>query len=227
MRNHEREAWLHERRAAVVTSYDAEAESYDDNPYPTETQTEWVERLLSSCPPAGRVLDAPCGTGKYFELAAGAGLSVVGVDQSGGMLAQAAARGIAERLVQLPLQALDVGPEFDAVMTVDAMENVPPEDWPQVLANLHRAMKPTALLYMTIEEIDQSEIDRAFEELRSNLTPAVRGEVVEGDVASYHYYPPRDLVEQWMTDERLEVVEERLKPEEGGWSYRHLLLRSG
>jgi len=39
--------------------------------------------------------------------------------------------------------------EFDAVMTVDAMENVPPEEWPLVLANLHRAVRPGGYLYLT------------------------------------------------------------------------------
>ncbi len=48
-------------------------------------------------------------------------------------------------------------------MTIDAMENIPPEDWPTVLANLHRAVRPGGMLYVTVEEMDQAEIDAAFE----------------------------------------------------------------
>ena len=38
--------------------------------------------------------------------------------------------------------------------------------------------------------------------------PAVRGEIVEGDVAGYHYYPGRERVLAWIAAEGLEVVTE-------------------
>src|SRR5262245_30881509 len=104
-------------------------------------QREWVARVLSLIPPGGTVLDAPCGTGKYFPMLAAAGHRIVGIDQSPGMLAQARARGIAASLEHRALQDLSYVAEFDAVMTVDAMENIPPEDWPLVLANLRRAVR--------------------------------------------------------------------------------------
>jgi SAM-dependent methyltransferase len=224
-RSLDRQAWLAERRAAVVDSYDAAAPTYDDNPYPIETQLEWVARLLHTCPEDGVVLDAPCGTGKYFSMVAAAGHRVVGLDQSAGMLAQARGQGIASSLEQVGLQELSYVDEFDAVMTIDAMENVPPEDWPRVLANLHRAARPGGLLYITVEECDDSEVDAAFETLIGRGLPAVRGEVTDGDVASYHYYPGRDRVIGWLTAEGLEIVEEGFKQEDG-WGYRHLLLRT-
>jgi cyclopropane fatty-acyl-phospholipid synthase-like methyltransferase len=85
-----------------------------------------VACALGLIEPGGIVLDAPCGTGKYFPLAAAAGHRVVGADQSAGMLAQARARDIASRLDQIALQDLSYAREFDAVITVDAMESVPP-----------------------------------------------------------------------------------------------------
>jgi hypothetical protein len=30
------------------------------------------------------------------------------------------------------------------------MENVPPEQWPLVLANLHRAVRPGGVMYLTV-----------------------------------------------------------------------------
>src|SRR5262249_31176781 len=110
----------------------------------------------------GTVLDGPCGTGKYFPVLAAAGHPVVGADQSAGMLAQARARGIAVALEHVALQDLSYAQEFDAVITVDAMENVAPEDWPLVLANLHRAARPGGVMYLTVEKTDQSEVDQAF-----------------------------------------------------------------
>ena len=221
----DRRAWVDARRAAVVADYDAGAANYDGDPYPNETQQEWVERLLTMCPPGGTVLDAPCGTGRYFSMVADAGLRVVGIDQSSGMLDQARRRGIAIDLEHVGLQELAYVARFDAVMTIDAMENVAPEDWPLVLANLRRAVRPGGHLYMTVEEEDDANVDSAYAALSAAGAPAVRGEVVEGDVAGYHFYPGRQRVIEWIDAAGLEVVDEGFKQEDG-WGYRHFLLQS-
>jgi cyclopropane fatty-acyl-phospholipid synthase-like methyltransferase len=220
----DRRTWLSQRRAAVVAQYDAEAPTYEDNGYPNETQRQWVARLLHECPPGTLVLDAPCGTGQYFAMVAAAGHRVVGVDQSAGMLEPARARQIAVSVEQVGLQELSYASEFGAVMTIDAMENVCPEDWPLVLANLRNAMRADGLLYLTVEEVAESEIDEAFDVLIRRGIPAVRGEIVEGDVAGYHYYPGRDRVLDWVDAAGLHVVDEAFKQEDG-WGYRHFLLR--
>ena len=171
------------------------------------------------------MLDAPCGTGKYFPMVAAAGHQVAGVDQSAGMLAQARARGIAFQLEQLALQDLSYAREFDAVITVDAVENIPPEDWPLVLANLRRAVRPGGVMYLTVEEVEQAEIDQAFQSLSARGLPAVRGEIVEGDVAGYHYYPGREQVVEWFERENLAILDEGFR-RDNGWGYRHFLLRA-
>jgi SAM-dependent methyltransferase len=221
-----RGAWLAERRALVRATYDDEAPTYDDEAdYAVPLQPVFVGRLVETCPPNGRVLDAPCGTGRYFELVTAAGRRVVGIDQSAGMLAKANARGLAEAVQQVGLQELAFDLVFDAAMTIDAMENVPPEDWPLVLANLHRAVRTGGHLYMTIEETDDATIDAAFVEAQARGWPVVRGEVLEGDTAGYHYYPGRAQVMAWLADEGLELVDEAFDQQDG-WGYRHLLLRS-
>ena len=221
----DRHEWLTQRRSAVVASYDGGAATYDLHEYPSDLQQEWVARALSMIPAGGYVLDAPCGTGKYFPVVAAAGHQVVGIDQSAGMLAEADARGIASRLEQVALQDLSYVGEFDATITVDAMENVPPEDWPLVLANLHRALRPGGVMYLTVEEVDQAHIAQAFESLAARGLPAVPGEIVEGDVAGYHYYPGRDQAVEWMEHEGLAIVDETYRQEDG-WGYRHFLLRT-
>ena len=220
-----RQAWLRERRTAVVATYDAEAPSYDDDLYAATSHGAFVERLLATCPAGGTVLDAPCGSGRYFELVRASGRIVVGIDQSAGMLAQARRKGVASRLEQVGLQELTFDGEFDGVMTIDAMENVPPEEWPVVLANLARAVRPGGHLYLTVEEVDESDIDAAFAEAQSRGVPAVRGEITEGDVAGYHYYPGREQVLLWFEAEGLDVVAEAFDQEDG-WGYRHWLVRS-
>jgi SAM-dependent methyltransferase len=219
----DRATWLADRRAAVVAAYNAEARDYDEHEYPSDTQREWIVRVLQRLPPDSTVLDAPCGTGKYFPIVAAAGHRVAGVDQSSGMLEQARARAIAISLERMSLVDLSYRQSFDAVLIVDAMENVPPEEWPLVLSNLHRAVRPGGFLYMTVEEADVAVIEAAFDSLSRAGLPAVRGEVIEGDVAGYHYYPGRDQVLDWIAAEGLEVVEEGFKQEDG-WGYRHFLL---
>jgi ubiquinone/menaquinone biosynthesis C-methylase UbiE len=221
----DRHTWLAERQAAVVADYDGDAANYDDLEYPADMQHAWVRRVLDMIPPGGTVLDAPCGTGRYFALITGAGMQVTGADQSAGMLAQARARDMAVSLEHCRLQDLSYDGTFDAVLTIDALENVPPEDYPTVLANLRRAVRPGGVLYMTVEEQDQSRIDEAFESLTALGMPAVHGEVVEGNVAGYHYYPGRERVLNWLSDAGLDVLDEGYGPE-NSWGYRHFLLRA-
>ncbi len=222
----DRRAWLAERRAATRADYDAEAPEYDTLDYPRDAQEEWVARLLARCRSGGLVLDAPCGTGRYFAQVRGAGARVIGIDQSAGMLTQAVARGLAERVELAGLQELSLDAEVDAVLTIDAMENVPPEDWPRVLANLRRAAKPGAPIYLTVEETtDTPGLEAAYAALTARGLPAVRGEVVDGDVASYHFYPAREQVHGWLADSALDVVDEAYVHARGEWGYRHFLLQ--
>jgi len=142
------------------------------------------------------------------------------------MLNQARAKGIAESLVEVGLQELPFDGEFDGALTIDGLENVPPEDWPLVLANLRRAVKPGAHLYLTVEEADDAEVAEAFEKQSAQGIPVVTGEVIEGDTAGYHYYPGRERVLGWLAEAGFSVVEEDFDQQEG-WGYRHLLTRAG
>jgi cyclopropane fatty-acyl-phospholipid synthase-like methyltransferase len=221
----ERQVWLAERRAALVAGYDADAATYGDDEYPSDMQREWVARVLALIPPGATVLDAPCGTGKYFAMLAAAGARVAGTDQSAGMLAKARVRGIAISLEQTSLQELSYVRRFDAILTIDAMEHIPPEDWPGVLANLHRAARPGGLLYLTVHELERHHLQQAFESLSARGLPAVRGELAEPDTLGYHYCPDRDQAMGWFGQQGLAVADEGFR-RENGWGYRHFLLRA-
>ena len=221
----DRAAWLRERREAVRADYDRDAAGYDDHPYSTTSHGAFIDRLVASTPSGGTILDAPCGTGQYFERIRAAGRHVVGIDQSAGMLRVAEARGLADELERIGLQELAFEHRFDAAMTVDAMEHIPPEDWPLVLANLGRAVVRRGHLYLTIEEAEDARIDAAEREAQTQGWPAVRGEVVDGDTGGYHYYASRDRIRGWLADAGLSVVDEATDPEDG-WSYWHLLVRT-
>src|SRR5262245_41662477 len=120
----ERQAWLDGLRASIEEQYDVCSATFDDDAPVSSTHREFVEKVIRSCPPDGAVLDAPCGTGRYFGAVLAAGRTVVGIDQSAGMLARARAKHPEVLLEQAGLQELDLEDDFDAVMCIDAMEYV-------------------------------------------------------------------------------------------------------
>src|SRR5919204_130553 len=76
----DRAAWLEERRRVTEERHDTlHAATYDDQFGEIgPTHRRFVAELLRRCPPGGRVLDAACGTGKYFGMVLDAGRSPVG-----------------------------------------------------------------------------------------------------------------------------------------------------
>jgi SAM-dependent methyltransferase len=142
------------------------------------------------------------------------------------MLARAQARGIAFSLDRTSLQDLSYVRRFDAVLTIDAMQHIPPEDWPGVLANLRGAVRPGGLLYLTVQELEQQHLERAFARLSARGLPAVRGELADGNPAGYHFFPGRDKAVDWFCRQELAIVDEGFR-RGNGWGHRHFLLRPG
>src|SRR5262245_20775190 len=90
-RRSDRAEWVRERRRVAEEACNALDGAGSDQEYGEigPTHRRFVTRLLDRCPPGGRVLDAACGTGKYFGMVLQAGRTLLGCDQSAGMLAQA------------------------------------------------------------------------------------------------------------------------------------------
>ena len=220
----DRQAWLRERRQTAEERHDAiHAFTYDEQYGEIGPEhRRFVADLLERVPPGGTVLDAACGTGKYFGMVLDAGRRVVGTDQSTGMLARARARYPAVPLERVGLQELAFDGEFDAVMCIDAMENIPPEDWPRVLGNLRRAVAPGGHLYLTVEQVDDEELDAEFADATARGLPVVRGEESRD---GYHFYPSREQVGYWLEEGMLAVVAEGWTAGDG-YGYLHLLVRS-
>jgi cyclopropane fatty-acyl-phospholipid synthase-like methyltransferase len=133
------------------------------------------------------------------------------------MLAQARAKYPEVPTHDVGLQELAFDGEFDAVMCVDAMEHVFPEDWPVVLANLRRALRPGGPLYLTVELLDEQELERAFTEAAAAGLPVVRGEHTSPG-GGYHYYPSLEQVAAWVRDAGREPLDGGV-----GDDYYHLL----
>ncbi|MDX1534640.1 MAG: class I SAM-dependent methyltransferase [Thermoplasmata archaeon] len=222
----DREAWLAERRREVEKDYTRDGATYDEG-YDSKTplHLQFVRRIIELSPPDGIVLNAACGTGRYTGMVLEGGLQIIGTDQSQGMLARAAEKYPDVRFEPVGLQELQFEGEFDAAMCIDAMEHVPPEEWPQVLANLGKALHPGGLLYLTVEETDPEELDQAYEEARAAGLPALHGEDIRDGTGGYHFYPSRERVRTWLTEAGFTVLEDADEWFDS-WGYHHLLTRA-
>ena len=208
--------------------YTRDAPDYETGNYPiSDTHRAFVARVVGACPPDGIVLDVPCGTGRYFELVAAHGRRVVGADQSAGMVEQARVRGLAESVELVGLQELPYTDAFDGVLCIDAMEHVPPEDWPLVVDNLGRALRSAGLLYLSLEVLSDQDahVDQAFTDALARGFPAVRGEDVGEDTGGYHFYPSNEQVTGWLAAAGLAITEDVTDMSYDDWGYRHLLVR--
>ena len=207
----DRSTWLKQIRRSTEEEYSAEAPSYDDNWGSIDpTHREFIAKFLSLCPPQGTILDAACGTGKYWSLILDSGRKVHGTDQAQGMLARAQQKFPSASSEKVGLQELKYEEVFDGAICMDAMENVFPEDWVPVLLNLHRAIKSKGYFYFTVELASEEDVERAFAAATQMGLPVVYGEWTEK--GEYHYYPNMQQVKEWLDSAGFAVIEDKSAP---------------
>jgi SAM-dependent methyltransferase len=220
----DRMTWLKQMQRECEQLYDRDAPLYWEKYglYSNITHQQFIKDFLGRLPPKSMILDAACGAGRYVPFLLEAGHSVMGVDQSGGMLERAREKFPEAQFEKLGLQEMAFEGVFDGAICMDAMENVPPEDWPLVLGNFHRALKESGYFYFTVETIemaDEGEIRQAFERARGAGLPVVYGEWP--DEAVYHYHPANQQVREMAQQAGFEV----LKEANGELWYYHVLAR--
>lgn len=206
-----REEFLRERRELGPRRMDdLFAPIYDEHwGEVSPSHGEWVDRFVELTPDGGLLLDAACGTGKYWLRLMSAGRQVVGVDRSSGMLAQASSKHPGVETQRLELEALvhrgELHGRFDGVLCVDAMEGVFPEDWPLVLAGFVRVLKPGAPCYLTVELPEEDDLSR----IADPPPPLVRGEIIWPDEhgGNYHFFPSWARVVGWLEEAGLEPID--------------------
>ena len=226
----DRAAWLKQQRRV--------AEEQEDSIYAPIYDQKWgvidpvhqqfFSRFLDLCPPHGLILDAACGTGKYWPLILASGRKVFGIDQSRGMLARAHEKFPEVPSEKVGLQEMRYREAFAGAVCVDALEMVCPEDWLLVLTNLHRAIRPTGFVYFTVEIAAEQDLENAFGEGQQSGLPLVYGEWAQengyhGEWAQegfYHYYPRIEQVRAWV-----QLAHFRLIDETAGDEYHHFLVQ--
>jgi len=244
----ERVEWLKKVRAQAEASYDRLAPAYGVKLglYENATHRQFIEKFLGRLGKQSAILDAACGAGRYDGRLLEAGHRVLGIDQSGRMLAQAREVFPVERFgglryLKMGLQEMDFQAEFHGVICIDALEHVCPEDWPGIMARFQKALGPGGVLYFTVEAADWGEVGEAYERAKALGLPVVFGEVTDeldasypqvtardvqeipgegAGLAVYHYYPRPEQVRAWLDEAGLAIEEEGT-----GDGYVHVLAR--
>jgi SAM-dependent methyltransferase len=244
----ERAEWLKKIRTQTEALYDHAAPAYWEKFgfYANATHRQFIEKFLGRLGAQSVLLDAACGAGRYDGMLLEAGHTVLGIDQSGSMLARAREHYPQERFprlryAQMGLQEMDFQAQFDGAICVDALENVCPEDWPGILARFHKALKPGGVFYATVEVAEWDEVREAYEQATALGLPVVFGEVADkidaahaqimaldwqdipgelAGLATYHYYPSPEQVRAWLDQAGLAIQEEGT-----GDGYAHFLAR--
>jgi SAM-dependent methyltransferase len=222
----DRASWLAGLRRRSAERFDARfAAIYDDHWGTAFTShLAMLDRLLERCPPEPDVLDAACGTGRYWPQILPRVGSLRGVDHSAGMLRRAAEKFPAVPTEVRSLTDIAARDAFDAITCIDSMEYVPPEEWPIVLAGFHRAIRPGGLLYFTVEETDPAALEPEYRRALGAGLPVVPGEAVMSDdpdeEGGYHFYPTRAQVEAWLDGAGFEIADQMT-----GDDYWHVLAR--
>ena len=223
-----RSDWLRLKRHSAEERYDRLwAPIYDENwgADIDPIHAGLVTHLANTCPQDGLILDAACGTGKYWPILLASGRAFCGIDQSQGMLDRAHAKFPQVRVTKLGLQEMGYHDAVDVVICIDALEMVFPEDWPMVLANFHRALKGDGQLYFTVEIAEQDTIEQDYQAAVDAGLPVVYNETVfataEGEEdGGYHYFPSMEQVRKWIS-----VTNFTIKEEAETYDYHHFWVK--
>jgi SAM-dependent methyltransferase len=216
----DRYTWLKQMRREAEEKYDTLwAPEYGEKwgLYANETDQQFIQKFLSFLPAQSTILDAACGAGRYMPMLLMKNHKVIGIDQSAGMLSRVKEKFPNVQAGKIGLQEMAFSEAFNGTICMDAMEHVFPEDWPLVLSNFQRALKPGGYLYFTVEIVPQDEVDEAFERGKGLGLPLVHGEWPDEDV--YHYYPSMGQVREWIPQAGLELTGEG-----EGDGYHHFLV---
>jgi SAM-dependent methyltransferase len=240
----ERTEWLQQMREKAEMLYDHFAPLYwvAWGMGESETYREFLQKFLGRMALHSSLLSAGCGAGRWDGVLLEAGHTIVGIDQSEGMLARAKEHFPEVQYRKMGLQEMDFHEAFDGIICVDALEHVFPEEWPGILQGFWQALKPGGVLYFTVDLAEGEDVPGAYEWAKAMGLPVVFGEVVDradeayaqmvtlkagmvpdsdiADASVYHYHPSLEQVRAWLEQTRLALEEEG-----AGNGYEHFLVR--
>lgn len=125
------------------------------NRYADWSQRRAVDALLDTAGPLEglRALDVGCGTGRWSRLLAGRGATVLGVDRSKAMLAEASRRSPGLEFSHMSATQLALSDEdFDLATAVTVVQHLEPADQPRAVAEIVRVVCRGGLI-LTVDRV--------------------------------------------------------------------------
>lgn len=126
-----------------------------------DPRDEWLPKLLRRLPSRARILDAGCGAGvpTARDLAA-LGHDIVGIDVSPRQIDLARAHVPDATFVVGDCSRADLGrATFDAVVALYSLTHIPRSDYPQLLVDLHTALRPGGVFLGAVGRSDSNGFD--------------------------------------------------------------------
>ncbi len=192
----------------------------------------YLDRVVAS---GGPVLDLACGTGRLSLMLAGKGFSVVGIDQSDGMLSTFRESLLDEsdavkdviRIEQQAMQDFELSEQFQTVICCDAFfHNLSVEDEIACLNQVHKHLLPGGKLLFNIPNPNCAFIDHAEVSQGKEFRERARFDLgEEGEIVVEHAQAGNRLEQLITTTNRLLRYDGRgelIESGESTWTSRYL-----
>jgi len=133
----------------TLTYYDEEAETYAQKQRSADLPASFG-RLVSALPPGAHVLDLGSGDGYFSEEFEKRGFTVTAMDGSAGLAAIAGKRLTHPVRIARFDELADVE-TFDCVWAHASLHHAPLEALPDIIARVHRSLRPGGVFHMSVK----------------------------------------------------------------------------
>ena len=131
-------------------TYDEHAAVIAERFWRSQLVRAW-ETFLGALPPRSKIIDIGCGAGRDVYQFLENGHTVLGLDYSAGLLAEAAKR-MNGAFVQADMRALPLAPScFDGAWLSASLLHLPKTEVPGVLAGVHACLKTGGVVYISVK----------------------------------------------------------------------------
>lgn len=133
-----------------IAYYDQNAESFYERTIDFD-MTEQYQNFLENLPPKAHILDLGCGVGRDAAHFDKLGHTVVAIDGSEEMVKKTAQHVPNIQVEKLLFKQIDYCSEFDGVWASASLLHAPYDQLEDVLAKIHRALKPKGILFASFK----------------------------------------------------------------------------
>lgn len=205
----DRTQWLAEKRILALEQLARKSENLGSRPEMQDLsapQLRFTSACLEMSPPPTRILVETPLSGHYPPILLEPGLELHSFAQTRQQAARAAALYPQVAVEQKLLSELSSSEAFSALVCLEPIGYLVPEDWPLTLTNIWNALMPEGCVYFSIPVVAASELYQALELAVSDGLPAVYGEKISPE--GYEFTPQPEQVYAWLSRADLHLHKE-------------------